>query len=254
MGAPLAIRTDIGVAELRRLARRERDGRVAARLLALANVLVGMRRVAAARAAGMDRQTLRDWVIRFNAEGVAGLRDRPRPGRPPRLTEGQQAAFKAIVLRGPDPERDGVSAWRIIDLCRIAAERFGVAYREGGMLRLVKSLGLSWQKIRPRHPKADGAAQERFERGASPPRWARWPGATRMPRCSSGARTRPGSARRAAAPGFGSSAASGPRASSTSATPPPGSTPPSVPAPTRHSRWSCPRSVRRPCRPSLYGS
>ena len=169
MGLPLAIRTDLEVAALRRLARRERDGRVSSRLIALANVLDGMSRQAAARAAGMDRQTLRDWVIRFNTEGVDGLRDQPRSGRRPRMSEGQQAALKAIVPRGPDPERDGVSTWRIIDLCRIAAERFGVTYREGGMRRLVKTLDLSWQKIRPRHPKADEAAQERFKRGASRP-------------------------------------------------------------------------------------
>lgn len=104
---------------------------------------------------------------RFNAEGVEGLRDRPRPGRPVWLTEGEQAALKAIVLRGPDPDRDGVSTWRIIDLCRIAEQRFGVSYRESGMLRLAKALDLSWQKIRPHHPKADRAAQERFKRGAS---------------------------------------------------------------------------------------
>ena len=117
----------------------------------------------------MDRQTLRDWVVRSNAAGVDGLRDQPRPPgrRPTRMTEGQQAAFKAVVLRGPDPERDGVSAWRIADLCRIAEERFGVAYREGGMLRLVKALHLSSQKTRPRHPQADRAAQERFKRGNS---------------------------------------------------------------------------------------
>jgi transposase len=107
---------------------------------------------------------------RFNAEGIAGLHDEPRPGRPPRLTGGQQATLKAIVLRGPDPDRDGVSAWRIVDLCRIAEQRFGVAYREGGMLRLVKALDLSWQKTRPRHPNADRAAQEWFKKGASPPR------------------------------------------------------------------------------------
>ena len=170
MGAPLVIRTDMEAAQLRRLARRERDGRVAARLMALANVLDGMSREAAARAAGMDRQTLRDWVTRFNAAGVGGLRDQPRPGRPARMTEGQQATLKAIVLRGPDPERDGVSSWRIVDLCRIAAERLGVTYREGGMRRLVKALDLSWQKTRPHHPKADRAAQERFKKGASPPR------------------------------------------------------------------------------------
>src|ERR687886_3118761 len=128
MPAPLKIRRDHTPDFLRRLARRERDGRVTARLIALANVLDGMSREAAARAAGMDRQTLRDWVIRFNAEGVEGLRDQPRSGRRPRMSEGQQAAFKAVVLRGPDPERDGVSARRVIDLCRIAEERFGVSY------------------------------------------------------------------------------------------------------------------------------
>src|SRR3954469_110647 len=100
MGAPLILRSDLEAAELRRLARRERDGRVAARLIALANVLDGMSREAAARAAGMDRQTLRDWVVRFNTEGVDGLRDQPRSGRRPWMSEGQQAALRAIVLRG----------------------------------------------------------------------------------------------------------------------------------------------------------
>ena len=109
-------------------------------------------------------------MIRFNAKGVEGLRDQPRSGRRAWMTEGEQAAFRAIILRGPDPERDGVSAWRIIDLCRIAEERFGVAYREGGMRRLVKSLDLSWQKTRPSHPKANPAAQERFKKGGSPRR------------------------------------------------------------------------------------
>lgn len=165
MGTGLPIRTDIESGTLRRLARRERDGRVAARLLAIANALDGMSRRAAAEAAGMDRQTLRDWVHRYNEAGPEGLKDKPRSGRPPRLTEGQQAALRALILRGPDPERDGVSSWRIEDLCRIAEERFGVRYHEGGMLRLVKSLGLSWQKTRPRHPQADPAAVRAFKRG-----------------------------------------------------------------------------------------
>ena len=80
MGLPLAIRTDLEAAALRRLAQRERDGRVSSRLIALANVLDGMSQETAARAVGMDRQTLRDWVIRFNTEGVDGLRDQPRSG------------------------------------------------------------------------------------------------------------------------------------------------------------------------------
>ena len=82
-------------------ARRERDGRVSARLIAIANALDGMDRASAARLAGMDRQTLRDWVHRYNAEGIAGLCDRPKPGRMPKLSEGQRASLKAIVLAGP---------------------------------------------------------------------------------------------------------------------------------------------------------
>jgi transposase len=166
MGAPLPIRDDLPVAHLRRLARQETNGRVACRLLALANVLAGMSREAAAGRAGMDRQTLRDWVIRFNAEGIEGLRDRPKSGRPTWLNEGQQAAFKALVLRGPDPERDGVSSWRAKDLCRIVEDRFGVAYSENGMLRLLHDLGLSWQKARPIHPEADRKAQARFKKNS----------------------------------------------------------------------------------------
>ena len=92
MGAALPIRGDVAGEELRRLARLEADGRVACRLIALANALDGMSRDRAARQAGMDRQTLRDWVIRFNAEGVVGLCDRPQSGRPPFLSEGQMGA------------------------------------------------------------------------------------------------------------------------------------------------------------------
>ena len=164
MGAPVPIRDDIPAEDLRRLARQETDGRVACRLLGVANAVAGMPRAQAARQAGMDRQTLRDWVIRFNAEGVAGLRDRPKSGRPNRLDEGQLAAFKALVLRGPDPERDGVSSWRAKDLCRIVAARFGVTSSENGMLRLLHDLDLSWQKARPIHPEADLKAQARFKK------------------------------------------------------------------------------------------
>jgi transposase len=164
MPAPLPIRTDRDPAELRRLARHERDGRVSARLLALANALDGLPREEAARLAGMTGQTLGDWVHRYNAEGVEGLRDRPRPGRPCALGQGQQAALKAMVLRGPDLERDGCVAWRARDLCALVEERFGVRYGETGMLRLLKGLDLSWQKSRPVHPEADPKAQERFKK------------------------------------------------------------------------------------------
>src|SRR3954453_20991001 len=111
--------------EVRARARGGGEGRVSPRLLALANALDGMSRGEAARAAGMDRQTLRDWVHRYNAEGVEGLRDRPRPGRPCALDEGRQAALKGLILRGPKLERDGCVAWRARDLRGLVERRFG---------------------------------------------------------------------------------------------------------------------------------
>ena len=168
MPAPLSIRTDRDAGELRRLARRECCGRVSARLLALANALDGLPGEEAARLAGMTGQTLGDWVHRYNEEGVEGLRDRPRSGRPCALDEGRQAALKALVLRGPDLKRHGCVAWRARDLCDVVERRFGVRYREAGMLRLLKGLDLSWQKARPVHPEADLVAQERFKKACPP--------------------------------------------------------------------------------------
>jgi transposase len=167
MPEALPIRDDMPPGELRRLARRESNGRVGSRMLALAHALEGMDRGQAARLAGMDRQTLRDWVIRFNEGGVEGLRDRPKSGRRSWLDEGQLASLRALVLRGPDPERDGVSTWRAKDLCRIVAQRFGVTYSENGMLRLLHDLGLSWQKARPIHPEADLNTQARFKKNSA---------------------------------------------------------------------------------------
>ena len=164
MPAPVSVRTDFSAGELRRLAVATKNANQSRRLLSLAAVLEGMNRTDAARIGGMDRQTLRDWVHRYNAEGVEGLRDRPRSGRPCALDEGRQATLKALVLRGPDLERDGCVAWRARDLCALVEERFGVRYGESGMLKLLKGLDLSWQKARPVHPEADPKAQERFKK------------------------------------------------------------------------------------------
>lgn len=126
---------DRSAAELRGLARRERDGRVAARLYAIANALDGMSRAEAARLAGMERQALRDAVLRYNTEDLAGLRDRPK-GRPQRrLTEGEEAALAAVILRGPEPDRDGCCAWTRGDLCRWMAAHFGKSYHPSSMTR-----------------------------------------------------------------------------------------------------------------------
>jgi transposase len=164
--AALAIRQDYEPADLRRRAAREGDRRAALRLLAIANALEGMPRAEAARLAGMERQALRDAVRRFNAEGPEGLHDKPRPGRPERLSAGQQAALKAHILRGPRPERDGVSAFRLVDLCEYVEQAYGVRYSVWGFSVLLKRLGLSRQKTRPSHPKGDPAAQAAFKKPA----------------------------------------------------------------------------------------
>jgi transposase len=162
----LAIHRDLSAEELRRLARREPDRRAAMRLLAIANALEGLSRAEAARLAGMERQALRDAVLRYNAEGPGGLHDRPRSGRPEGLTPGQQASLKAWVLRGPNPERDGVSAWRLADICARAEEAYGVRYSGRGMSCLLRRLGLSRQKARPWHPRGSAAERAAFEKGA----------------------------------------------------------------------------------------
>src|SRR4029079_3071891 len=100
-------RRELGAGDLRREAGRCRDARAARRMLALALVVEGSSREEAARHAGMDRQTLRDWVHRYNEEGLAGLRDRPRPGPRPRLTPEQEPGLAGGGERGPDPHRDG---------------------------------------------------------------------------------------------------------------------------------------------------
>src|SRR4051812_38517011 len=123
-------RKELGAVELRREAKRCRGTAASGRMRGLALGLEGASREEAARAAGMDRQPLRDWVHRYNEEGPTGLRDRPRSGRKPRLTPGQEAELAAAVERGPDPDRDGVVRWRRIDLKALIETRFAVRLHE----------------------------------------------------------------------------------------------------------------------------
>ena len=160
-------RKEPGAAELRREAKRCRDAKAARRMLALALVLEGRSRAEAARAAGMDRQTLRDWVHRYNEEGLPGLHDRHRSGRKPRLTPGQEAELATAVERGPDPDRDGVVRWRWVDLRALTEARFAVRLHERSVGKVLRRLGFARLSGRPKHPRADEAAQAAF-RQASP--------------------------------------------------------------------------------------
>lgn len=112
MGRALEVRDDLTASELRALAAREKKNRVERRMLAIANALDGMGRAAAARAAGMDRQALRDAVVRYNAEGLDGLYDSPTPGRPPALKEAELALLSARISAVSSTRMNGFSGFR----------------------------------------------------------------------------------------------------------------------------------------------
>jgi len=155
---------DYSAADLRRLMSKEKDGQVVRRLLALALILEGWSRTAAAQQSGMERQTLRDWVHRYNAEGVAGLSSRVGPGPTPRLNEAQMAALKELVVNGPDPETDKVIRWRCIDLRDKIEQRFSVEVHKRTVAKWLRLLELTRLQPRPFHPKKDAAAQEAFKK------------------------------------------------------------------------------------------
>ena len=162
--AALKIRKDRTPTALRKLARSLDDARVMRRVLGIANALDGMSRQEAAEAAGMDRQTLRDWVVRYNAHGVDGLADRWGDGRPPMFTPEEQAELMRIVLAGPDPEASGLSAYTLEDLAGICEQRFGKRMHPWALGRLLKRLGFSRQKTTPSHPQKDLTAQAAFKK------------------------------------------------------------------------------------------
>ena len=157
-------RPDESADDLRRLARSSKNAAQARRLLAIALVLDGHSRTNAARASGMDRQSLRDWVHRFNAEGPAGLVNKLRSGRPPRMTAEQLQALDAVVEAGPDVETDGVVRWRRADLQRVIAEKYGVALCERSVGRILHDRGFRHVSVRPQHPKSDLEAQALFRK------------------------------------------------------------------------------------------
>jgi transposase len=162
--AVIITRQDLTAAALRQHAGRSRDGRVACRALAMAHILDGATRAQAAAACGMDRQTLRDWVHRYNANGLAGLRDAPRSGRPAVLSTEQMAELKALVVAGPDLAKDGVVRWRCLDLRSVIETRFQVTMHERTVGKLLRRLGLTRLQPRPFHPKQDLEAQAAFKK------------------------------------------------------------------------------------------
>jgi transposase len=162
MPSAVRMRTDFSAGELRRLAAATKNANQSRRLLSA--ILDGMSRTEAARVGGMDRQTLRDWVHRFNERGPEGVKDARSQGHPPRLSTEQQAELAQLVEIGPDQAVHGVVRWRRADLKRLIAERFGVAYHERTIGKILHQLGFSHISARPRHPAQDERIMAEFKK------------------------------------------------------------------------------------------
>ncbi len=165
-------RTDLTSTELRAEAARSKNARASRRMLAIAMALDGHSREDAAEACAMDRQTLRDWVIRYNQSGLAGLHDLAQPGPRPFLTTEQEAEVATWVENGPDLAKDGVVRWRRIDLRDRIKDRFGVVFHERSIGKLLRRLNFRRISVRLRHPETDEEEQETFKkrgRVAGPP-------------------------------------------------------------------------------------
>jgi transposase len=164
MGTAIKLRCDFTGDDLRRLARGSRDAAQVRRLLALAVILDGGTRKEAARVGGVGLQIVRDWVLRFNAEGPAGLFDRKAPGKAPTLTAEQRAALARVVEAGPAPWRDGVVRWRLIDLVQWLWEAFRVSVSAATVGRELRALDFRKLSARPQHYAQDPEAAEAFKK------------------------------------------------------------------------------------------
>ena len=166
------LRGDFDGAGLRRLARRSKDGGQARRLLALAEIYDGGSRTDSARIGGVTLQSIRDWVLRFNAQGPEGLIDLKAPGPQTKLDDAQRVALRQIVEQGPIPAAHGVVRWRLIDLVQWLYEEFGVSLDETTVGRELKAMGYRKLSARPRHHAQNEHAVEAFKK-TSPPGWTR---------------------------------------------------------------------------------
>ena len=164
MGRAIAVRADYTSGEARQVAKGAKDAGQARRLLAIAAVLDGASREEAAKIGGMDRQTLRDWVIRFNEQGPEGLINKPSPGAPGKLTDEHRAFLARLIEEGPIPAIHGVVRWRACDLIMQLHEEFGLSVSDDTIYRALKELGFSHVSARPKAYKQDQDAMEAFKK------------------------------------------------------------------------------------------
>lgn len=173
MGSAISLRDDFDGSALRRLARGSRCANQTRRLLALAEIYDGGSRSSAARIGGVGLQIVRDWVVRFNAQGPAGLLDGKAPGNRSRLNDAQRRALVETVERGPIPAIHGVVRWRLIDLVQWLHDEFAVSLDETTVGRELRKLGYVKLTARPRHHAQNELAMDAFKKGALPPSWQR---------------------------------------------------------------------------------
>ena len=160
----IAVQGDYSADDLKKLAGQSKDARYVRRLLMIASVLEGATRHEAAKFGNVGVQTLRDWVIRYNAEGPEGLHDKKHPGRAPVLDKTDLKKFAVLVKADPDLYRDGVVRWRLTDLKGTIREFFGKEVCEMTVSRYLKQAGFSHISARPRHPKQEKGAVETFKK------------------------------------------------------------------------------------------
>jgi transposase len=164
MAAAIGLRSDYGADDLRGLARASRDARQTRRLLALAVIYDGGSRTEAARVGGVSLQIVRDWVLRFNAEGPSGLVDRKAPGKAALLQAEHRAALAVTIEAGPRPYLDGVVRWRLVDLAQWLWERFGLSVSRQTLGRELRAMGYAKLSARPQHYAQDPEAADQFKK------------------------------------------------------------------------------------------
>ncbi len=247
MGSAIALREDFDSTDLRRFSRTTKDAGQSRRLLALAEIYDGGRRTDAARIGGVGLQVIRDWVLRFNADGPESLIDGKAWGQPPKLNCDQRQALARLVEDGPIPAIHGVVRWRLRDLAQWIWEEFGISLDETTVGRELKALGFVKISVRPRHLGQNEFAIEDFKK-TFPPNWQKsGPHSRSTPRLNFGGRTRRGLARKPNSRGDGPSGEPGPEPPRINAQSRPGSSGPSVPHGVSVRPSSCHAATPRPC-------
>ena len=161
MSVPIPLRRDFNAAQLRGLAKKTKDGPQARRLLALSAIYDGATRTEATKIGGVGLQIIRDWVLRFNARGPAGLLDGKSTGHPSKLNDTQRQAIARMIESGPIPAVHGVVRWRLIDLAQWIFEEFRITIAKQTLSRELRAMGYRKLSARPRHhAQAEGVIED----------------------------------------------------------------------------------------------